>query len=800
LKEWSLQLWSGTSGWRELARDTREAYHDSLMTNSLGRFAQELGEGTWTLRLVVTDTAGLSASDEKTFTNDWTPPTVEITWPADGTVITTTQFMLTGTASDRNEVSEVRIRYLEAGNSPLAKGTLRWTLPVSVTSQMEGRSVTFVAEATDAFGNVGRSKPVTLTFPRFKLELQAAGRRLVSSLSMFVDPASDIDGDGIDQRWENAAMGLIVPYVEVDEEDGWLDQYPGSATKYPVVTFARITGYTPDTYARYAPRPYPVFIVAYFAFAWAKDWGAADQKIEAHRGDVESAVMAWRVTSPTTVELEWVRTSAHGQVNRHHGLWNAWHRACTLANIAGITLTLDRFTTDTELMCATLQFEPDGRLLLFSSEDKHAFYPNAKQCSDDVTLVAPGYGEDCGWDPLLNPLTGNPAPFQWKNSDFAWDRRYQGNGRWLFESYNVGEPDACHQYQLIDFLDQPDTWRGLSLKQKQALNGLFPNEAVWSGNANDRAAWDPDPLKQCTLVKGGGGFCGGLGPEGEPGACAPSKVSSALGQKGDWTDEGPPDLMSTALRSRYEVKITTGDRDHAGTDATITMGLIHDGVPARTFPVLSSAESDFEAPFPVVGNFEQGDTDWIYLDDPLGGEITGIHLSLDGTGDNPGWFVEWIVVRDLFTGKVWVASPQDWIEPNQSAVVDLDPYRPGSLLQVDYEVVVATGDYNGAGTDADVSVILKGASGFATGPHNLDTPDVDDFERRTVGYYTISGRDPGDLVMLRVQISSGAGDNPWYCQEVTVRNLYTGQMWAFPVQSWLGGGNRALTVDTFPSK
>jgi hypothetical protein len=121
-------------------------------------------------------------------------------------------------------------------------------------------------------------------------------------------------------------------------------------------------------------------------------------------------------------------------------------------------------------------------------------------------------------------------------------------------------------------------------------------------------------------------------------------------------------------------------------------------------------------------------------------------------------------------------------------------------LQVDYEVVVATGDYNGAGTDADVSVILKGASGFATGPHNLDTPDVDDFERRTVGYYTISGRDPGDLVMLRVQISSGAGDNPWYCQEVTVRNLYTGQMWAFPVQSWLGGGNRALTVDTFPSK
>jgi hypothetical protein len=800
LKEWSLELRSGTSGWQVLAHDTREAYHDWFMMNRLGGTAQGLGDGTWTLRLVVTDTAGLSGSDEKTFTNDWTPPAVEIKWPADGTVITTTQFTITGTASDLNGVSEVRISFLQAGNSPVAEGTVSWRLPVSVTSLMEGRSVTFVAEATDTLGNVGKSKPVTLTFPRFKLDLQAAGRRLGSSLSMFVDPASDIDGDGIDQRWENAAMALIVPYIEMDEEDGWLKQYPDTATKYPVVNFVRITGYTPPTYAQYAPRAYPAYILAYVAFAWAKDWGAADEHLEAHRGDVESAVMAWRVLSPMTVQLEWVRTSAHGQVNRHHGLWNAWHRACTLANIAGVTPTLDRYTDGTELMCSSLRFEGDGRLLLYASENKHAVYPDAPLCSDGVALVAPGYGEDCGWGPLLNPITGNPAPFQWKESDFAWDRRYQGKGRWLFESYNVGEPDPCNKYQLIDLLDKPDSWRGLTLQQKQKLNGLFPNEAVWSGNANDRAAWDPDPAKKCTLLRGGGKFCGGLGPAGEPEACSDSRVGSALGQNGDWTDEGPPDLMNAVLRARYEMKIVTGDRDHAGTDAVVSMALYHDGQIGADSMVLSSAESGMQAPFDRVVNLEQGDTDWVFLDDPLGGEVTAIRLSTDSTGDNPGWFVESIVVRDLFTGRVWAAYPQMWIEPYRPSTVALRPYQPGSLLRIQYEVIVATGDVAGAGTDADVLVYLQGASGFATGPDNLDTPDVDDFERRSLGYYTITGRDVGDLTMLRVQLSSGAGDNPWYCREVTARNLITGQVWVFAVDRWLGGGNRLLTADVFPNK
>jgi hypothetical protein len=828
LKEWSLELGKGTppSGWEVLAHST-SATQDFLANLRIGGHPRQIGDGVWTLRLVVTDNAGLTSRDEWTFTNDWTAPGVEISEPKDGATIAAGEFILNGTASDTNGITQVRITFDNGKTFTLADGTTQWTLPITVTQAMEGKSVTYYAEAMDTFGNVGKSNLVTLTFPKFQVGLQAGGRRLVSTYSMFVDPTGDIDGDGINQRWENAAMQLTIPILELDEEEDWLNQYHenifGQYTKpkYPMVYFVRVTGDTPESYTLLNPQPsYPTYILFYYVFGWAKDYGAVGGGLEAHRGDSENIIMAWRVTNETTAELEWVRTSSHKDVNRHHGLWNSWQRSCTLANIA---INKD-VTGDTEMMCADLEFEANGRLVLYPGEDKHALYPNADMCSNHVKLLTVGYGEDCGWDPLK--IDGKLVPGQWKDSDFDQDDRYLGNGRWLFEAYNVGEPDQCRKNQLIDFLDQPETWRNLTDAQKQALTGLYPNEAVWSGTFGKQAQWDPE--KKCTLVldikgnpvESGSEFCGGLQPGGdtdEPDVCS-SKLGGALGQADDWTDKGPPDLIPNAMDARYQVTIKTGDIDRAGTDAMISLALsfgsgdvfgdtikVYSGLKFYYQPLISNY-NPIKAPYSYVGSFEQGDTDYIYLNGYMTGDITGIRLSQDGMGDGPGWFVEQIIVRDLLTGKVWAARPNKWlasdVSPNTtSSYIPLYSYHQGMFSKIDYQVIVTTGDLSGAGTDGDVSIMLIAEDGSTSDPLKLENKsgifgfDFFNFQSSKLDTFTVTSADIGSLGSLRVQLNPKGNSSDWYCREVTVRNPITGQVWVFPIESWLGRGNGPLSVE-----
>jgi outer membrane protein assembly factor BamB len=810
LKEWSLLLRGDQqqAAWQILRTETTSIQNSHLLYQAHDIDRKKMADGVWTLRLVATDTTGLSSSDELTFVVDNTPPTVLITAPENGTVIKTSTFTLTGTAFDTNGIAHIDIYDSEGGHFTLPSITQPWTLPMAVSQLMAGKTITYYAKVTDTFGNVGKSNSVTLTFPRFEVKLEAAGRRLVGSLPMFVARAGDIDGDGIDQYWENEIIKLTMPIVELDEGEDWLVK---ERPDYTMNYFVRVTGYTPPSLVQDPAAAYPPYILVYIVFGWPFDFGAVDFTIEAHRGDSETVVMAWKVINETTAELDWVRTSSHNAINRHHGLWNAWQRSCTYANVAAD----EDNTGDTEMMCASLEFDTNGRLVLYPGEDKHAIYPTTDVCNA-VKLLTIGYGEDCGWNPKT--VNGQLAPGQWKDSDFSKDPRYKGHGRWLFDAYNVGEPDPCHLYQLIDFLDKPDDWRGLTPAQTDALNGLYPNEAVWSGTAGKQAQWDSSRV--CTLAAGNDGgddFCGGLGVIAYPNPkertltiskCS-TKLGSALGQAGNWTDKGPPDLISDALNARYQVTIKTGDMDRAGTDATITMGLSHNGaaIPGTALVNVRSiagfVNSNAKAPYFFVGSFERGDIDNIYLPDKNAGEVTGIYLSQNGTGNGPGWFVEEVLVKDLVNGKVWAAWPETWLAtdmaPNTtSRFVKLTQYQPGSVSQIDYQVIVTTGDLSGAGTDGDVSITLTGEDGTTSGSLKLDNGNSNDFERASLGNYTVSSRDLGELTRLRVDLKKVGDNAEWMCQEVTVRNPITGQVWVFPIEAWLGRGNGPLMVEMPP--
>jgi hypothetical protein len=255
----------------------------------------------------------------------------------------------------------------------------------------------------------------------------------------------DLDGDGILQEWEDKAMEYINPKFDLDEGEEWFNH-----PEHHVVNFVRVFPYAK------AGHQYILFM---YCVTWSKDYGRTDAGFYEHNGDVERVIMAWEVitTGGKNLQLRYVFTSAHGGKNDHSAVWDAWNRDCFTRGIVA-------WPVDEE-MCGQLAFE-ENILKLQISEDKHAIYPTAS-CCEDVTLAYVGVAfvmEDCGG--------GRENP-------------------WRFGCYNAGEPEPNHY--LINDLDNPSSWKGLSEEKRTSLTNLFPQEQVWSGR------------KQHT-----NSFCGGL--------------------------------------------------------------------------------------------------------------------------------------------------------------------------------------------------------------------------------------------------------------------------------------------------
>lgn len=128
-----------------------------------------------------------------------------------------------------------------------------------------------------------------------------------------------------------------------------------------------------------------------------------------------------------------------------------------------------------------------------------------------------------------------------------------------------------------------------------------------------------------------------------------------------------------------------------------------------------------------------------------------------------------------------------------------------------YKAVFLTGHVGGSGTDADVTLALKGTSGEASeiftgkkqfvgcpagGP--LPLPDYcdgveDPFEKHTKSAFDINANQfIGEITEIAISVDdSRTEDNPaWYLEQVNVQTYVGGisNVWKFPVERWIGTG------------
>ena len=110
-------------------------------------------------------------------------------------------------------------------------------------------------------------------------------------------------------------------------------------------------------------------------------------------------------------------------------------------------------------------------------------------------------------------------------------------------------------------------------------------------------------------------------------------------------------------------------------------------------------------------------------------------------------------------------------EDDGQIVRDLVPVPDGNSIStavVKYRVTVHTGDKRGAGTDANVFMILHGEKGD-TGKRNLESSG-NNFERARSDVFGIEAFDVGELTKITIGHDGSGFGSGWFLDNVVVRD------------------------------
>jgi hypothetical protein len=91
---------------------------------------------------------------------------------------------------------------------------------------------------------------------------------------------------------------------------------------------------------------------------------------------------------------------------------------------------------------------------------------------------------------------------------------------------------------------------------------------------------------------------------------------------------------------------------------------------------------------------------------------------------------------------------------------------------------VFTSDIRGAGTDANVTIILFGSNSIDTGKIKLDS-NKNDFERGQEDIFYHEYVDLGDITEVEIEHDNSGPAPGWHCQEVIVWDMTTNKRYSF---------------------
>ena len=109
-------------------------------------------------------------------------------------------------------------------------------------------------------------------------------------------------------------------------------------------------------------------------------------------------------------------------------------------------------------------------------------------------------------------------------------------------------------------------------------------------------------------------------------------------------------LVPETELTTYEIRVVTRDIDNAGTDANVYIWLF--GAHGDSGERLLDIEG--------INNFHRGKTDDFPSKKALG-DLREVRIRHDNTGEQPGWFLESVTVRNHATGQSWFFPCRRWL-------------------------------------------------------------------------------------------------------------------------------------------
>uniref|UniRef100_U3K2M7 Lipoxygenase homology PLAT domains 1 n=1 Tax=Ficedula albicollis TaxID=59894 RepID=U3K2M7_FICAL len=250
-------------------------------------------------------------------------------------------------------------------------------------------------------------------------------------------------------------------------------------------------------------------------------------------------------------------------------------------------------------------------------------------------------------------------------------------------------------------------------------------------------------------------------------------------------------LEQKAKSTTYTVKVKTGDKKNAGTDANVFI-ILYGNKDDTGIVSLKASKTN-------KNKFERGKVDEFTVESVDIGDLKKIKIGHDNKGNSTGWFLEWVEIDAPSLGQCLKFPCGRWLDKSEDDGATERIIFPAELQTVEYipfvpyEITVYTSDIFGAGTDADVFIVLYGSDGICTQQKSLCLNKREQrmyFERNSVNQFIVELEDVGDIIeKIRIGHNGGGLNSGWHLDRVTIRRLLPNgkgsETVTFPCERWL---------------
>ncbi|XP_074196129.1 lipoxygenase homology domain-containing protein 1 isoform X4 [Rhinolophus sinicus] len=238
-------------------------------------------------------------------------------------------------------------------------------------------------------------------------------------------------------------------------------------------------------------------------------------------------------------------------------------------------------------------------------------------------------------------------------------------------------------------------------------------------------------------------------------------------------------VVNIGVKVLHEMTVWTGDVVGGGTDSNIFMTLY--GINGSTEEVqLDKKKARFER--------EQNDTFLMEILDIA--PFTKMRIRIDGLGSRPEWFLERILLKNMNNGDLTMFYYGDWLSQQKgkkTLVCEMCAVINGEEMMetTSYTIIVKTSDILGAGTDANVFIIIFGENGDSGTLALKQSPNWNKFERNNTDTFSFPDMlSLGHLCKLRVWHDNKGIFPGWHLSYIDVKDNSRDETFRFQCDCW----------------